>query len=57
MVSDNIANPLDPPEYLQGITNNNKQCWVNIIMLVTLSHGLQLVSGKTIGIGDTKYHI
>ena len=34
---------------------NDKYCWVNIIVLVTLYHSLQLVLSKTIRIGNIEY--
>ena len=56
LVSDsngNTVNALSPKK----ITRNDKSCWVNILVLVTLYRGLQLILSKTIRIGDTKYHI
>ena len=49
----NTVNLLTPKFF----TRNDKKCWVNILVLVTLHHILQLVSSKTIRIGDTGYHI
>ena len=41
------------PKYLKGMTNNVGLTSV----LVTLYDGLQIVSNKTIRIGDTQHHI